>query len=397
MRTLVRGVLAAVVLASTIDAQSARPSPYRVPPALDDGWRTASADSVGVDSSRLAALTESVGAWSELGVHAILIERSGRLIYEEYFDGFDQRLGQPLGRVSMTRSSMHDVRSISKSVVSALFGIALGSGAIESLDESIIRRFAEYDDLDADDRRRITLAHALSMTSGLAWNENLPYTDPANDAIRMTHDSEPYRFVLARPFAANPGTTFNYNSGLAETIGRVLERATGSSLQEFARTRLFEPLGIKDFEWAGNLAGRPEAASGLRLHPRDLAKFGSLFVHSGQWNGRQIVPADWVAASTHRQFRFPPPEGPDAAGQYGYGYFWWYFCYPSAAGLLEVRTAYGNGQQWLFVLPGLDMVVTILAGRYDDVTTGSTLGTTILRDHVIPAVRTGVEAGCPNS
>jgi CubicO group peptidase (beta-lactamase class C family) len=131
--------------------------------------------------------------------------------------------------------------------------------------------------------------------------------------------------------------------------------------------------------------------------PRDLAKFGSLYLHGGQWNGRQVIPADWIQLSTRRHFPFRPRTGPDAGGEFGYSYFWWYSCYPTARGLVEARTAVGNGQQRIFELPGLDMVVTILAGRYNDFTTGSSLGPRILRQHVIPAVKTGARAGCPGA
>jgi CubicO group peptidase (beta-lactamase class C family) len=105
----------------------------------------------------------------------------------------------------------------------------------------------------------------------------------------------------------------------------------------------------------------------------------------------------WVARSTRRQFRFRPRAGADAGGEFAYAYFWWYSCYPTAARLVEARTAVGNGQQRGFVLPGLDMVVTILAGRYNDSTTGATLGSRILREHVIPAVTTGIHSGCPGA
>jgi CubicO group peptidase (beta-lactamase class C family) len=381
---------------------SARPqvlssAPYRVPPARNDGWQTSSADSLGVDSSRLAVLTGSIRAWPELGVHAILIERDGRLIYEEYFDGFDERWGQSLGRVSITAESKHDLRSVTKSVVSALIGIAHGEGAIQSLDQPVVRWFPEHPELDTPDRRRVTIRHALSMTSGLAWNENMPYTDPRNDEIQMTRHSQPLRYVLSRPFAVDPGADFNYNGGLTQVLAAVLVRATRTSLQEYARTRLFEPLGITDVEWVGELAGMPSAASGLRLRARDLAKFGSLFLHGGKWNGKQVIPAGWVDLSTRRHFRSRPRTGPEAGGEFGYGYFWWYSCYPSNAGLIEARTAVGNGQQRIFVMPGLNMVVTIFAGRYNDFTTGGTLGMRILRDHVIPAVKTAVRPGCPGA
>jgi CubicO group peptidase (beta-lactamase class C family) len=366
---------------------------YQRPATLSDGWRTANADSLGVDTAALGRLTASIRAWPELGVHAVLIERAGRLIYEAYFDGFDQRWGQPLGRVSMTVTTLHDLRSVTKSVVSALTGIAVGDGAI-GLDRPLVSWFPEYPELNTAERRRVTLAHVLAMTSGFKWNEEIPYTDPQNDEIRMTRDAEPLRYALAPPFVTDPGAEFNYNGGLTQVMGAVIERATKTPIEEYARTRLFQPLGITDFEWLGDLAGMPSAASGLRLRARDLAKLGSLYLHGGRWNETQVLPEEWVARSTRRQFAFRPRTGVDAGGQFGYSYFWWYNCYPTAAGLIEARTAVGNGQQRIFVLPGLDMVVTILAGRYNDFTIGGTLGSRILRDQVIPAVRTGVRPGC---
>ena len=372
-------------------------SGYQRPATLNDGWQTASADSLGVDAAALARLTGTIRAWPELGVHAILIERAGRLIYEAYFDGFDERWGAQLGRVTMTVATKHDLRSVTKSVVSALTGIALGAGAIPSLDQPVVQWFPEYPELSTPERRRVTLAQVLSMTSGLQWNEEIPYTDPRNDEIRMTRDSAPLRYALAAPLALEPGAGFNYNGGLTQVMAAVIERATKTPIEDYARTKLFEPLGISDVEWLGDLAGMPAAASGLRLRPRDLAKFGSLYLHGGRWSGKQVLPEDWVSLSTRRQFRFGPRTGADAAGEFGYAYFWWYNCYPTAAGQVEARTAVGNGNQRVFVLPGLDMVVTILAGRYNDFTTGATLGSRILREHVIPAVKTGVRAGCPGA
>jgi len=225
----------------------------------------------------------------------------------------------------------------------------------------------------------------------------VPYTDPRNDEIRMTRDAAPLRYALARPFAHDPSAEFIYNGGLTQVMGAVVTRATKTALPDYARAKLFEPLGITGFEWVGDLAGMVAAASGLRLKPRDLAKFGSLYLHGGRWNGKQVLPAEWTSESTRRHFRFRPRSGPDAGGQFGYAYFWWYNCYPTPAGLIEARSAVGNGQQRVFVLPGLDMVVTILAGRYNDFTHGGTLGARILREHVIPAVRTNVRPGCPGA
>ncbi|CAN5364906.1 serine hydrolase [soil metagenome] len=403
MRTYLKALAFLLLAPPSSLAQIVPAARYQPPSALSDGWTTATAESMGVDAKRLAALTASVRAWPELGVHAILIERSGRLIYEEYFDGFDERWGTPLGRVAMAAGSVHDLRSVTKSVVSALAGIALGEGAIKSLDQPVVEWFPEYPELNTADRRRVTLAHVLAMTSGLEWNEDMPYTDPRNDEIRMTRDSQPLRYALSRSFAHEPGAAFSYNGGLTQVMAAVIQRAVKMPIQDYARTKLFEPLGIDTVEWLGDLAGMPSAASGLRLRGRDLAKFGSLYLHGGRWNGRQVIPAGWVDLSTRRQFRFARSavrhrsSTPAADGAFGYAYFWWYSCYPTPGGLVEARTAVGNGQQRVFVLPGLDMVVTILAGRYNDFTTGNALGTRILREHLIPAVKAGVRAGCPGS
>lgn len=386
-----------LLTSSTSFAQVSHATSYQIPVAINDGWKTVNADSVGVDSTRLSNLTKSLRAWPELGVHAVLIERDGRLVYEEYFDGFDEKWGQPLGRIKMTPELKHDLRSVTKSVVSALVGIAHGEGAIKSLDDPLIRWFPEYPELDTPERRRVTLAHVISMTSGFEWNEAVPYNDPRNDEIRMTRDAQPLRYALSRPFKHDPGAEFNYNGGLTHVLAAVLERATKMSLEDYARTRLFEPLGITDVEWMGDLAGMPAAASGLRLRARDLAKFGSVFLHGGKWNGKQVIPASWVELSTRRHFRFRPRPGTNAGGEFGYGYFWWYNCYPSPPGLIEARSAVGNGQQRVFVMPGLDLVVTIFAGRYNDFRTGATLGETILRDHVIPSVKNKVRTGCPGA
>ena len=282
---------------------------YQVPPARNDGWKTANADSLGVDSTRLASLTGSIRAWPELGVHAILIERDSRLIYEEYFDGFDERWGQPLGRLSMTAESRHDLRSVTKSVVSALVGIAHGEGTIQSLDQPVVRWFPEYPELDNPDRRRVTLAHVLSMTSGFEWNEDVPYNDPRNDEIRMTRDSKPLQYALSRPFAVDPGTDFNYNGGLTQVLAAVLIRTTKTPLQEYARTKLFEPLGITDVEWMGDLAGMPAAHSRTQVaRPRcrqvrfviSARRQMEWKTSYSKWLGRSIhpsplslSPADW--------------------------------------------------------------------------------------------------------
>ncbi len=184
--------LAGLLLSGVAMAAQAQQAPgYRIPPALDDNWRVTSAETLGLDPKRLASLTAMVRAAPRPNVHVLLIERGRRLVYEEYFDGSDERWGHPLGHVVMTRDTLHDLRSVSKSVVSALVGIALAEGAISSVDRPVLEWFPELSELDTPERRRITLAHVLGMAAGLQWNEAMPYTDPPSDEIGMPRDPRP--------------------------------------------------------------------------------------------------------------------------------------------------------------------------------------------------------------
>jgi CubicO group peptidase (beta-lactamase class C family) len=373
--------------ASSEPPSSYQPYQYRMPQMLDDGWTTASLDSVGMDRRHIEQMTEAIRRYADWNIHALLVERDGRLVYEEYFAGEDQRWGRPLGRVHFDAQTRHDLRSISKSVVSALVGIAMASGAIRSLDEPILGFFPEaaYADLATPAWRSLTLRHALTMSAGLEWNEDLPYTDPRNDEIVMTRTSDPIRYVLSRPIVGEPGATWAYNGGLTQLLGAIVQRSTGQPLREYARAVLFEPLGVDDLEWLGDLNGMPSAASGLRMRPRDLAKFGSLYLHDGQWRGRQIILPDWVRESTRRHLPLPSPVS--AFGTHGYGYQWRHNCFRTGFGTFESPTAAGNGQQRIYVLPALRLVVTVLAGRYNE-PSASRLTERFLLEQIIPAVRT---------
>ena len=356
---------------------------YAVPPALDDGWETGRADAFGLDVAKLDAMTRAIRQ-SDWNIHAVLIERDGRLVYEEYFAGTDERWGTSLGRVSFDRTTKHDLRSVTKSVTSALFGTLVASGVIKSLDIPIVEYFPEYQDLLTPERRRITLAHTLAMTSGLEWSEELPYTDPRNDEIVMTRATEPLRYALDRKIVAAPGTRWNYNGGLTQVLAAIVERTSKTPLAKYAEARLFQLLGISDFEWVGNLAGMPSAASGLRLRPRDLAKFGSIFLHQGKWKGREILSADWVEASTRRRITLPDQTA------LGYGYQWWHRCIPLGSASVEARMGRGNGGQRVVVLPALGTVVTVLAGEYNKRANSEGL----IADYILPAFQTPPRGTC---
>jgi CubicO group peptidase (beta-lactamase class C family) len=357
---------------------------YRVPTQLDDGWTTASLAAAKMDPAPLEAMTNTIRRYPVWNVHALLIERDGRLVYEEYFAGPDENWGRDIPRVVFDRTTKHDLRSVSKSVISALIGTLVAGGKIRSVDKPVADFFPERTDLAAADRRRITLRHILTMSAGLEWNEDIPYTDPKNDEIVMTRSADPIGYVLTRPFVSEPGAKWQYNGGTTQVLGVIVERVTGQPLNDYVRAALFQPLGITDFEWQGNLAGTPAAASGLRMRPRDLAKFASLYLHEGRWRDRQVLSPEWVRESTRPHLPLPQPVS--AYGSAGYGYQWWHNCFQTAWGDLEARVAVGNGQQRIFVFPQLKLAVTMLAGRYND-PTASGLPQRLLLEFILPSLR----------
>ena len=157
--------------------------------------------------------------------------------------------------------------------------------------------------------------------------------------------------------AAPASTVFNYNGGGTAVLAQILVDHTGMELPEFARKYLFEPLGITDWEWTGDLRGRPLAFAGLRLRPLDLARIGQLVLQHGQWEGKQIVPADWIAESTRPHI--------DAGYGLQYGYQWWLGKVDALGGAHDWSAGIGNGGQRLYIVPDLDLVVAITAGDYN--------------------------------
>ena len=217
-------------------------------------------------------------------LHSVLVVRDQRLVLERYYEGADESWGRSLGHVAFDKNTLHDLRSVTKSVVGLLYGIALERGLVPPLDAPLMRQFPEYSDLAADPQRAaLTVEHVLTMTLGTEWNERLPYSDPANSEIMMERAEDRYRFILDRPIVAPPGSVWTYNGGCAALLGRLIARGSGQTLADFAGTALFAPLGISTFEWIQGRDGVHFAASGLRLRPRDLARVGEMVLARGRW------------------------------------------------------------------------------------------------------------------
>jgi CubicO group peptidase (beta-lactamase class C family) len=291
-------LMLAVVLAPLI-AVAAMAADCPKPTDLGDGWTVAAPEQEGLDSALICGIGPRLEALKEAQAHGIVIARHGRLIYEHYFAGKDQRLGMSLGNVSFDAGTKHDIRSISKSVTSLLVGIALDRGLLTDLDAPVFSFFPEYDDLRTPEKDRMTLRHLLTMSSGFAWDErSVAYMNPSNTYRQMGIAPRSDHFVLAQPLAAPPGEVFNYDTGTANLLGLILRKVSGKRLDAFAKETLFDPLGIEDWDWDYDAGFNPAAGSGLRLRQRDLAKIGQLVLERGKWHGRQIVSSSWIEDST---------------------------------------------------------------------------------------------------
>jgi len=331
-------------------------APLAVPAIIGDGWERETPTASGFDATRLSALLASAKE-RENHLHSVLVERHGRLVAELYHSGKDESPYIPFAyRRTFGPTVLHDTRSIGKSLVSLLFGIARQQGKLGDLATPVIIYFPEYAELATPERQAITLEHLLTMSSGLAWDEGSGFPDDEN---RLVWKWSPFRYVLSRPLVTAPGSTFRYNSGGTAVLAEALARATGMPFKEFARKHLFEPLGISDWEWTSDLHGRPRVYDGLRMRPRDLAKIGRMVLDHGQWRGRQMVPADWITASLRPRIR----TGFD---EVQYGYQWWTDTVSWQGRQLTWSAAFGHGNQRLFVVPELDLTVVITAGAYGD-------------------------------
>lgn len=327
-----------------------------MPAEMNDGWTRATPAQVGIDATRLCRIEKFLEQWPDHNIHAVLVIRRGKLVMDRYFTGTDERWGAPLGKVAHTPEQMHDLRSITKSVVSMLVGIAIGEGKFPPLDSPAIDFFPDLSLLRTAANGRITFRHLLSMSSGFAWNESIPYSDPANSESQMNAAPWPIRYVFSQPVVRPPGTTYNYNGGNTVILGTAIEKAVGE-VPTYARTKLFERLDFGLSEWVYSSKSRePVFASGLRLRPRDSAKLGQIMLADGVWNGRQVLPKGWSAESIKPRI--------NGSGVYFYGYQWWLGRSLHQGQEHTWFAGFGWGGQRLFVVPSLELVVMINAGHY---------------------------------
>jgi CubicO group peptidase (beta-lactamase class C family) len=358
-------------------------------------WPTSSPAAEGIDADKLAALDAEIAGGTHGNVDGLLLIRHGKVVFDKRYARDYVAQNPAPGKPSHPYNyydpvwhpwyhgnrDLHTMQSVSKSVLAALYGVAQRQGLLPAVDTPALALLKNRRVNDPDGRKAaITLADLLTMRSGIAWDEDaLPYTDPRNDCAAMEVSSDWVQFVLDKPMAAKPGSTWVYSSGVTMVLAEILEQLTGRKLAEYAEAELFRPLGITAHYWKLTPTGIPDAEGGLYLAPRDLAKIMKLYQDGGRWNGRPIVPEAWVRDSLVAATPSTYP-GQEIYGQTGYGYQWW--VYSDYLG----RTAWGGsgyGGQTPVVVPGLDLIVVLTSWNIYGPATDELQ---LIRDHILPAV-----------
>jgi CubicO group peptidase (beta-lactamase class C family) len=326
-------------------------NPTYVDPIDDSAsWTFSTPEEQGMTSAPLAAAASTLSALPYLS--SFLVLRHDAVVYEEYFNG------------SKVDDS-NNVHSASKSILAAVAGIAVGKGHIAKGDALSDLLPGYFDTIGDPAKRAISVENLLTMTAGFAWEEDTSESELEGEADWV-------QAILELPLSDAPGSTFNYSTSQSHLLSAVISEASGTSLCDYAHTNLLGPLGITAEHWGRDPQGYFSGGYNLYLTPRELAKFGLLFLHKGRWNGQELVPESWVADSVLWQ--------QDTGDGWGYGYQWWL---TQMAGH-DVQVAWGFGGQLVYVIPSLDLVAVMTTNTKDFSIDFD--GAAIVEDYVIQAV-----------
>ncbi|MDB6086011.1 MAG: serine hydrolase [Gammaproteobacteria bacterium] len=341
-------------------------------PWPDHEWPRAAPEAVGLAPEPLGALDADFASGKLPLIDSFLVARCGAIVYERtyphdygaiyakqahergplnphltgpynYFD--------PFWHPYFHGSGAHSMQSISKTVTATTIGIAIARGDFKaSLDTPVLQFFDVRHVKNVDDRkRRMTLRNVLTMTTGLDWNEELPYNDPHNPTAPMEASKDWVGFVIDLPMANEPGSTFAYSSGATELLAHIFKRATGQDIEAYAKRFLFEPLGIHEYHWKRTPLGVVDTEGGLFLTSEDLARIGYLYLRGGQWHGEQLIAPEFLKEALTPHI--------DTGTGWKYVYQWWLYPYDSRL----LWTARGIGGQLLMISPEDDLIVVTTA------------------------------------
>lgn len=312
-----------------------------------DGWKTQSLEAAGIEEEPLQRLEQDIFSNDLTFTHGIAIAHKGKLVYDRYFFGNDQEVP-------------HDQRSAAKSYASALIGIAIDEGFLDNTSQKLYSRIPKDYQYSGDKQKaQISIEDLLTMSSGLdAIDFGLNRNSAASeDAYQSSPDW--LKTVLEAPMLYEPGMHANYGSANPYLLGVMLQEALPKTLEEYADEKLFKPLGIHNYIIQGDLKGIPYFGGGWFLTPRDMLKFGQLYLNQGVWQGKRILSEKWVKRSFDKYGVLE-----NTSDKNEYGYLWWHKTYKIGDQEIPSIEARGSGGQYIMVLPSLELVVAITSGNY---------------------------------
>lgn len=334
------------------------------PLQLNDGWATASINDFSIKKDELIRLIDSIHAEKLVNTHSVLIAKENKIVFENYFDGFNAHIP-------------HDLRSASKSISSAIIGIAIDDKIIEGVDEKLYDYIPKKYQYTKDSlKSRISIKDLLTMSSGLDVNnlagENY-YQDPRQSTNWL-------KTVLEAPMLKEPGTYADYGSANPFLLGVYLDERLEKPLEAYMDEKLFAPLGIINYiNQADDTEITPYFGGGMLLTPRDLLKFGQLYLNNGKWNGKQIISEEWVKKSFAKHVQLQ-----DVQDKNEYGYLWWHDTYMINGKSIKCIEARGAGGQFIFIIPELASVVVITSGNFRN--RKGNQPRDILKEYLLPAL-----------
>ena len=314
---------------------------YNTPTDTSDGFMCASLEDVGMDTTRICALINKILTEEIPNIHSLLILKDNKLVLEEYFYNY-------------TPDMPHRIHSVTKSITSALTGIAIDKNFIPDINEPVWKYFTRWDKSKwVSQRYDIGIKHLLGMTAGLDW-KSLTLNE-SNDDIDMYKTDDYFGFLLNKNQKFSPGTNFCYNNGLSLMLGYIIGKASGMPVDNFSKEFLFKDLAITNYSWDIDANGTVRMDGGLKMRPGDMLKFGKLYLNEGNWNGKQLISGNWILNSTTQQINL---------GDRGYAYHWWNMDYNVNGKIFRFCYALGHGEQAIVLVPEVKMVFVMTAGNY---------------------------------
>ena len=353
------------------------PYVYTPPADIGDGWVVGDLNQLDINPAPLENLINKIqdGVRGYRLIDSVAVAQNGQLIFEKRTRTELDRADDWAGNRDI---ELHVLNSVTKSVTSALIGIAIDRGEIAGVDVLVHDYFPEKQPVAnwTAEKASINVENWLNMRSGYQWNEwTVNYLNPANLNAQMNNSADPIQFLLDRPMATLPGTSFAYSTGISFGLGRIIEVASGQSVAEYLDEHLLQPLQINSFDfWA--LDGQLHTGSALYLTTRDMVKFGQLYLDGGVWNGTRVISENWVNESTQQRVNF-------AVG--GYGYQWWMNEY--TAGGQTYSAFYGNGfgGQFIYIFPELELVIALTGHAYEDAQGAEMNTRAVLETDILPS------------